>query len=127
MNLTLAMMVVVGFAATLELLNLPARARDVGRRSQTCLGVLKDDALTDREKEDALQAQTKALFKLLFILGGGSLLALGVPLGGVWLLDRFGIGAFPSVLSILQRLDFLAGTVVAGLVVYVLLSKLRTS
>lgn len=127
MNLTLAMMVVVGFAATLELLNLPARARDVGRRSQTCLGVLQDDALTDREKEDALQAQTKALFKLLFILGGGSLLALGVPLGGVWLLDRFGIGAFPSVLSILQRLDFLAGTVVAGLVVYVLLSKLRTS
>lgn len=127
MNLILAMVVVVGFAAVLELLDLPSHARDVSRRSQDCLSVLRDDSLTDREKEEALQTQTKHLFRLLGILGGGSLLALGGPLGAVWLLNQVGIGTFAGVLRILQRLDFLAGTVVAGAIAYTLASRFRTS
>ena len=127
MNLILAMVVVVGFAAILELLDLPSHARDVSHRSQDCLGVLRDDSLTDREKEEALQTQTKHLFRLLGILGGGSLLALGGPLGAVWGLNQLGLGTFSGVLRILQRLDFLAGTVVAGVIAYALVSKFRTS
>ena len=127
MDLTLAMVVVVGFAAVLELLRLPSHARDVSQRSQDCLGILRDDSLTDREKEEALQTQTKHLFRLLGILGGGSLLALGGPLGAVWGLNQLGLGTFSGVLRILQRLDFLAGTVVAGVIAYALVSKFRTS
>jgi hypothetical protein len=127
MDLTLAMVVVVGFAAVLELLRLPSHARDVSQRSQDCIAVLRDDSLTDREKEEALQTQTKHLFRLLGILGGGSLLALGGPLGAVWGLNQLGLGTFSGVLGILQRLDFLAGTVVAGVIVYALVSKFRTS
>lgn len=127
MNLTLAMIVVAGFAAVLELLHLPSHARDVARRSRDCLGLLQNDSLTDREKEEALQSQTKHLFRLLGILGGGSLLALGGPLSAVWGLNQLGMGTFSGVLRILQRLDFLAGTVVAGVIAYALVSKLRTS
>jgi hypothetical protein len=127
MNWILALLVVVGFAAVLELLHLPAHAQSVGHRSRECVGVLRNDALSDREKEAALQQQTKQLFRLLGILGGGSLLALGGPLGAVWLLEQVGVGRFSAVLAILQRLDFLAGTVVVGVLAYVLLARLRTS
>lgn len=126
MNLTLAMVVVVGFAAVLEWLDLPAHARNVGQRSQDCLAVLQNASLTDREKEEALQTQTKHLFRLLGILTGGSLLALGAPLGLVWGLNQLGVGTFAGVLAILQRLDFLAGTLVAGVIAYVFASKFRT-
>ena len=126
MNVTLAMVVVVGFAAVLEWLRLPSHAKDVGQRSQDCLGILQNNSLTDREKENALQEQTKHLFRLLGILGGGSLLALGLPLGLVWGVTQLGMGTFSAVLSILQRLDFLAGTVIAGVIAYALVSTLRS-
>lgn len=127
MNLALSMVVVVGFAATLEILDLPSHARDVGDRSLDCLSIMRNEDLSDLEKEQALQEETKQLFRLLGILGGGSILALGGPLAGVWLLDQIGLGDFPTVLAILQRLDFLAGTMVAGILAYVLITKLRPS
>jgi hypothetical protein len=127
MNLALAIFVVVGFAWTLEYLDLPERAREVGERSQDALAVLQDDALDDREKEDALQAHARRLFALLGILGGGSILALGGPLAVVWGLERVGVGSFAAVLRILQRLDFLGATIVVGLLGYLLVRSLRSS
>ena len=127
MNFVLAVGVVVGFAATLEFLHLPTRARDVGQRGLDCLHVLRDASLSDKEKEVALQKNAGRLFLLLGILGGGSLLALGGPLAIVWGLEKMGVGTFSAVLAILQRIDFLVGTVVVGLLAYVLFSQLRTS
>jgi hypothetical protein len=127
MNLALAIFVVVGFAAVLEYLDLPERARGVGERSQDALAVLQDDALDDREKEDALQTHARRLFALLGILGGGSVLALGGPLAIVWGLERLGVGSFTVVLRILQRLDFLGATIVVGLLGYLLVRFLRPS
>jgi hypothetical protein len=126
MNLALALFVVAGFAGTLEYLNLPERARGVGERSRDVLAVLRSDALDDREKEEALQDHARRLVALLGILAGGSLLALGGPLAIVWGLERVGTGSFGAVLSILQRLDFLAATIVVGLVGYLIARRLRT-
>ncbi len=126
MNLALALFVVVGFAGTLEYLNLPDHARGVGARSQDALAVLRNDALDDREKEEALQGHARRLFGLLGILLGGSLLALGGPLAVVWGLERIGVGSFGAVLGILQRLDFLAATIVVGLLGYLIVRRLRT-
>jgi hypothetical protein len=120
MNLAFAIFVVVGFAGTLEYLDLPDRARAVGQQSTEALAVLQDDALTDREKEEALQAHSRTLFGLLGVLAGGSILALGVPLALVWRLEQISLGSFQKVLAILQRLDFLAATVVVGLLGYLL-------
>ena len=64
MNVLLATFVVVGFAVTLESLHLPARACEVGQCSTECLDVLRDDSLSDREKEEALQQRARRLFKL---------------------------------------------------------------
>ncbi|PSQ75210.1 MAG: hypothetical protein BRD39_00220 [Bacteroidetes bacterium QH_9_64_21] len=126
MNLALALFVVVGFAGTLEYLNLPEQARGVGERSQDALAVLRNDALDDREKEEALQDHARRLFALLGILLGGSIPALGGPLAIVWGLERIGVGSFEAVLGILQRLDFLAATIVVGLLGYLIVRRLRT-
>jgi hypothetical protein len=127
MNIALAVFVVIGFAVTIERLDLPDRAREVSRHSTECLDVLRDDTLDDVEKEAVLQQRARRLFVLLGLLGGGSVLALGLPLLGVWLLGQAGVGSFPETRAVLQRLDFLAGTTVAGGVAYLLAQRIRAS
>jgi hypothetical protein len=127
MNLALAVFVVVGFAATLEYLELPRHARDVTRRGTDTLQVLQDSSLSDAEKEEALQNHARRLFVLLGILAGGSALALGVPLGCVWLLEKVGVGSFGGTMAVLQRIDFLVGTIIAGTLAYFLVQRLRAS
>lgn len=123
MSFLLAIFVVVAFAATIEGLGLPRRVREVVRRAGDCLTVLRDSSLDDGAKERALQRQAVRLFGLLGILAGGSLLALLLPLVGVWLLEALGVASLDRVLSVLERLDFLAGVTVVGVGAYVLLRR----
>lgn len=127
MNVLLATFVVVGFAVTLESLHLPARAREVGQCSTECLDVLRDDSLSDQEKEEALQQRARRLFKLLGILVGGSALALGLPLFGVWLVEQLGIGSYGRTLAVLQQIDFLSGVTVVGVLGYLVVQRVRAS
>lgn len=127
MTLALAIGVVVVFATTLDVLNLPAYAREVGRRNQACVEVLRSDSMDDEAKEKSLQKHARRLFVLLGILGGGSILALALPLAGVWGLEQMGVGSLSAVLALLQRLDFLVGTIVAGGLGYLLIRSLRRS
>jgi hypothetical protein len=127
MNVALALFVVVGFAALLEYFDLPGRARAVGQRSRRSLSILRDDSMGDREKENALQQQSRQLFRLLGILVGGSALALGLPLAAVWLLERVGVGSFWGTLAVLERIDFLVGVTVAGGLGYLLVQRFYSS
>jgi len=129
MNIVLAAGIVVGFAVIIERLRLrlPAHARQVGRHSTTCLRVLRDDSLDDAAKETALQNRAQELFGLLGRLVGGSALALGLPLGGLWLLSHAGVGSFGKTFVTLQRIDFLAVTTAVGLLAYVLVERTRAS
>lgn len=126
MNLVLAALVIVGFALTIEFLNLPDRARTAGRRGIASLQVLRDPSMTDREKEEALQRQARALFGLLGSLVGGSALALAVPLASVWILTEMGVGTFAGTLAVLERIDFLAAATAIGLLGYLLARGLPT-
>lgn len=127
MSFLLAALVVVAFALAIERLALPERARETGRRARQSLDVLRDPSLDDRQKEEALQEQARRLFGLLGILAGGSVLALGLPLAAVWLLELGGVASLEAVLGVLQRLDFLVGTAVAGVLAYLVIRKARGS
>lgn len=127
MSFLLAALVVVAFALAIERLELSERARETGRRARESLDVLRDPSLDDRQKEEALQEQARRLFGLLGILAGGSVLALGLPLAAVWLLELGGVASLEAVLDVLQRLDFLAGTAVAGVLAYLVVRKARGS
>lgn len=114
MSLALAVGVVLGFAGVLHLLDLPARAAEVGRRSREALDTLRDRELDDDGKERALRRLSVRLFALMGVLLGGSALALGLPLGAVWVLDRLGLASLSAVWSMLESPGFLAATVAGG-------------
>lgn len=127
MTAFLAVFVVIAFAAALEYLELPRHARDVARRGGETVRVLRDESLTDAEKEERLQRHAKRLFGLLGILAGGSVLSLGVPLIAVWGLEKLGVGSFHGTLVVLQRIDFLLGSIVVGGLAYFLIQRVRGS
>lgn len=117
MSLVLATLVVVGFAAALKGLHTVRYAGEVRRRALSCIRLLGNPAMDDRQKERALRAHSLRLFGLFGLISLGGVMALGLPLSGVWLLDRAGLVSFGSVLDVLVRADFLAATVVAGVAV----------
>lgn len=123
MSFLLAVLVVVTFAAAIGWLDLPARAREATARTRDSLEVLRDASLDDRAKEEALQRQSLRLFRLLGVLAGGSVLALGLPLAGVWLLELGGVASLEAVLSVLERPDFLAGTTAVGFGLYLIVRR----
>lgn len=123
MALLWASLVVVTFAVTIERIGLPDRAREVGRRSRACLDALRDPSLGDEAKEEELRRQAVRLFALFARLAGGSLLALGLPLGAVWGIDALGLASLPDVLAVLERVDFLVGATVVGAVAYLLIHR----
>jgi hypothetical protein len=116
-----ATFVVVAFALTIERLNLAARGREVVSRATECLKVLRDPSMDDEAKERILQHQALRLFGLFWVLIGGGILALGLPLSAVWLLDLVGVMSVAAVLSVLGRIEFLVGVTVVGSVVFLLL------
>ena len=58
-----------------------------------------------------------------FLAAVAAVLALGLPLGIVWVLGRLGVGSFWGTMSILERLDFLAGVTVVGGAGYFLMRR----
>lgn len=125
MSFLLAVFVVVGFAATIAWLGLPARAGEAVEGSREALSVVRDPSLDDDAKEEALQRLALRLFRLVGVLVGGSLLAIGWPLAVVWAADRVGVGTFSATLDVLERPDFLLGTVVVGFGGWWALRRLR--
>jgi hypothetical protein len=124
-NLLLATTVVVAFAVLIERFNLMERAREVGSRALGSLQVLRDPELDDVAKEKVLRRQAVRLFGLVGILGGGSLLALGLPLLAVWLLDLGGVASLESVLAVLSSIEFLIGATIIGVMTFLLFRRIR--
>lgn len=127
MSVLLALAVVVSFATILMRLGLTARVRETAARAKACLDALRDPTLDDDSKETTLKRESVRLFALSGVLAGGTLLALAVPLLGVWLLDRAGVASFDSVLSILGRVDFLIAVTAGGLVLGLVMRRVRRS
>lgn len=125
MSVALAALVVVAFALALERMEIPDRAREVGDRARESLRVIRHPELDDRSKERALRRQAIRLFGLVGVLVGGSLLALGLPLLGVCLLEMAGVASFEGVLSVLGRPDFLVGATLLGTGAYLAAQGLR--
>lgn len=125
MSLALAILVVAAFGATVAGLGLPGDAREAAERARGCWAVLRDPSLDDDAKERRMRSEARRLFALSGRLGGGAVLALALPLLGVWALERAGVASLPSVLGVLGRADFLLATTVAGLAGWAVLRRAR--
>lgn len=123
MSLVLAVLVAVAFAFGIDRLRFPDRAREVVERGLDCLEILRDRSMDEDEKSAGLQNHAIRLFGLVGIFLGGGLLALALPLGGVWVLDRAGVGSFAKVLAVLQSPAFLVAAFLVGTLAYVLFGR----
>lgn len=107
MNLALATLVVVGFALIVRQTRLIRHSRDAVERARASLSVLTDSTLGDEEKERRLRTGSMQLFGLLARILSGAMLALLLPLAGVWALGQLGWASFDEVIAVLSRVDFL--------------------
>lgn len=125
MSLLWASLVVVVFATLLERWGLPAQARRVGTDARAALATIRDPALDDGEKERVLRRKTVELFASGARIIAGGVTGLGIPLGGVWLLDLAGFASLSDVLITLQRPDFLIVVGLLGLVGFLGLRRMN--
>lgn len=116
MSIVLALLVVAAFAGIVERTRLPAHVAEAVRRGQESYAIVSDPTLTDDRKERRLREETVRLFALLGRIVLGSLLALGLPLGVLWILDWVGLISLPEILEVLVRLDFLLAVSAVGII-----------
>ena len=125
MTLLLALLVVAAFAGIVGRTRLPAHAGEAVRRARGSYAVVSDPSLSDGQKERRLREEAPRLLALLGRIVAGGIMALGVPLGALWVADRAGLTSLPEVLDVLVRLDFLLAVSAAGIVVAWWLTRRR--
>jgi hypothetical protein len=113
-TLLLAVLVVFAFAGIVGWTRLPAHAGEVVHRTRGSYAVVSDRSLSDEQKERRLKEEAPRLFALLGRIVAGSLLALGLPLGALWVVDRLGLASLSGVLEVLVRVDFLVAVSALG-------------
>lgn len=106
------LILVVGFLAFLRLFGLVEKSQRVMGIAGAAMAVVRNPALSDRDKETAMQAHARQLFGLFGWLSLGGGLAVLVPLGVVWLLERVGLMSLTAVIDTTLSPLFIIVTVV---------------
>lgn len=104
-----AIFVCVAFVVLIKILGVAARPFEVAATSRQALRVMSDPTLHDDAKEAAMRQHAKTLARLFVLISGGSLVALGAPLGVVWVLDGIGLLSLNAVFDALLSWPLLAG------------------
>ena len=112
-----AAFVVLAFLALLQVLGVVQRALEVTRRSKQALGVIRDPAMSDLQKEAAMQAHAKALFKQFFVITAAAAVALAAPVAAVAGLHACGLVDFGAALDRTMSWQVLVGATVVGALV----------
>ena len=111
-----ALFLLFGFVFFLKLLRLIENSREVLLLSRQALSIIQNTALSDDQKEAAMQSCAKRLFVLFFILAIGLVVALFVPLGILWMAGQFGLISLKDVIALALSWEFLVGSTVVLIV-----------
>lgn len=125
MTVALALLVVVGFVFVVLKTGVIGHASDARERARASVRVVRDPSLSDDEKERHLRRGAGPLFALFARIVASSVLSLALPLGGVWLLDRVGVGSLDDVIGLLVRIDFLVAVSVAGILAWWIVKRVK--
>ena len=113
-----ALFLVVAFMALLGAFGVPARAGAAVARSRAAIADLRNRALSDLDKEQAMQAHSRALFGLFLVITALSALALLLPSLLVWLGAVAGWYGFEAALDATLSWPILLGACVLGCGLY---------
>ena len=109
---------ILGFMILLKVFGLIGRTKKVTGVARSALEVVRDRDLDDRQKEAATQKYAKELFSLFIVIAGASLIALGIPLGLVWIMELANLLTVAEVISATLTLEFLGIAVVLSGVMF---------
>ena len=123
MDLLGAMLVIVLFALLLHVVRLVPKTKEVMSIGQDAIATLRDEALSDDEKERRMQRDSLRLLWLLLVLVAGSLFALLTPLALIRLSEFAGLFSVEGVLDMFMRWDFILGGSLLGIATYIVSVK----
>lgn len=118
-----ATLLAIGFVLIVRALRLIDHAQSVLALSGSAMKTMGDAALSDDEKEAALQRMSIGLFRLFLIVTLGAVAALGLPVAGIWLLDKAHLFSLDGVLAATLSWPFLLGATLLGVLVYLLVGR----
>lgn len=118
-----ASFIVIAFAFLLVRLRVVSSSREVIALSRQAMAVITDQALTDRDKEQRLQAYAGALLKAFLFIVAGSAAAVGVPVLLVWALEFAGVLQLNAVLAVTVSWSFLLAATLVSVPLFYLLSR----
>jgi hypothetical protein len=113
-----AIFLVLGFIVIAKVIGIIENGTRVFVVAKQSIGILQDANMDDLVKEKAVQGCAKELIKLFSLITIGSLIALMVPLGIVYLLSLFGIVSLPEVLELSLSWEFLALILTASILYF---------
>jgi hypothetical protein len=120
-----ASFLVIGFMVIMQMLGLARHAGSALALSNDAMKVMGNAALSDDQKERAMQAHAVKLFRLFIVLTIGGVAAVLAPLAIVWGLGRVGLLSFEGVMDMALSWPFLVGVSLAAVVLFVVMSRTR--
>lgn len=118
MDLLGAVLLIVLFAILLHTVRLIPRTREVISIGQQAIATLRNETLSDDDKERKMRQASLRLLWLLLVLVAGSVVALLVPLALIKLSEFAGLFTVAGVLAMFLRWDFILGGTILGIASY---------
>ena len=120
-----AAFLVLAFFWLLHVTGVPRRAADVVARARAAASVVRDQQMSDIDKEAAVQAHSKALFGQFFLITASAALALAAPAAVVAGMSWLGLVGFEAVLDRTMSWPMLIIATAGGLAMWRLLRSPR--
>ena len=129
MQLAGAVIAVLGFVILIKRFGVIGRSLRTIHLAKSSVSIIHDIHLNDRQKELALQKHAKELFVNFFSITAGSIAALGISLGLVWLLQQAHLLTLHEVLETTLSWKFITAAVLvsAGWILFVNRKHANTS
>ena len=107
MSIVGAAVLVLGFVLVISIFDLVGKSSRVFAISKNVMHTLQDSSLDDLQKEKSMQAYSKTLFSLFFIILLICAVAVFIPLAVVKLMDLLGWLCMEDVMAILLSWQFI--------------------
>jgi len=113
-----AVFLVIGFIIFMKLFSLVEKSSDAVNISKSAVQIVQNKNLTDHQKEIAMQKHAKELMSLFFLITVGSIFAVMIPFGFIWLLDLVGVLKLDGVIKTTLSLEFIIVTSIITIVYF---------
>jgi hypothetical protein len=113
-----ATLLVIGFIMLVKILGLVKKSTDVITVAKLAYTDFQNPHLSDDAKEIALQRYAKKLFSLFFLITFGSIVALALPVGLLWLLEQINMLSLNAVMATALSWQFLLISTILAIIVF---------